>query len=242
MSHRSLSSLSRLCLLSTAAALAGCGALQQVSVKDDNASSVAARAAIHPQSWARGGGSEPGIEVGLVRQRASSSRVLGAGEVLVLGGQSVLGPDTANQVATVQQGHVAYNHRFRFGASSGSGFELEPFVGVARYNLRFRLEPSASTVRPEVNEWHSAVIGGVTPRWRFNPWLTLEARIEGLGGSRIDSRQVEAALVISPAPQLALRLGYADRRHSMDLVEPGTSWTRVELRARGPFAALQLEF
>lgn len=214
--------------------LAGCGT-QRVPVTDNNSSALALRAAIYTQTAARGEHSGPGIECGYEGYSAKAARTLALGELFSLGGVDLVGPDTLRQRATVGRVHVAYTHRLRYGPN----FELEPFVGVARVELRYRAEPTNSALRPALNVAQTGVIGGITPRWRFNEWLALELRITGANGRRTDSFSSDAAVVLSPAPNLSLRLGFSEREQSAR-DEANTSW--IEVRARGPSASLLFEF
>jgi hypothetical protein len=222
----------------TLALLSGCGVLtEQVSVRDDAAPVVAARASIRPAAWSRREGSQPGIEVGYERFRADETRTLAAGETLNLGNQILAGPQTVAQSVTGQQAHVVYSHRFRFGSS----FELEPFGGAARFDLRYQAQPAAAPLGSVLKESRTLAYGGITPRWRFNPWFALEARLAAGEAGRAQARSAELAMVLSPAPSVSLRLGYAERRQEFEFFSSGV-WTQVDVRARGPSATVHLEF
>jgi hypothetical protein len=224
------------------AGLTGCGAWQTLSVRDDEAASVAVRAALRPPAWARSDrpGPGPGFELGFERYRAKDARVLGAGESITLGNQTVTGPDTMGQTATVQQAQLVYTHPLYF----GDYFELEPFGGVANISVRYRAEPSQSALRPEQKATRTTVVGGLTPRVRLNEWLAVEARFSfvPLLEGDLYGRNIDLAAVLKPVPQLALRVGYAQRRTGMDFNASNSAWTQLDVRANGPFATVQLEF
>ncbi len=219
--------------------LSGCGVWQSLSVRDDNAPSAALRVALRPQAWARGERAGPGFEAGYERHRADNVRTLAAGESVTVDNQVITGPDALGQRTTVAVSHVVYTHPLRF----GSYFELEPFGGIANVRVRYRAEPGSTPARPELNASRGTVIGGITPRWRFNEWLALEARFAfiPLADADVYGRTLEAAAVLAPAPQVALRVGYAQRRFGAEFDAP-TNWTQLDIRSRGPFATLQFEF
>jgi hypothetical protein len=223
------------------ASLSGCGVWQTLAVRDDEAASVAVRAALRPAAWARSDrtGPGPGFEIGFERYRAKDGRALGAGESITLGNQTVNGPDTLAQTATVQQAQLVYTHPLYF----GDHFELEPFGGLAHVGVRYRAEPNQSSVRLEQKATRTTVVGGITPRVRLNEWLAVEARFSfiPLLDSDLYGRTIEVAGVLKPVPQLALRLGYAQRRMGVDFKD-NSAWTQLDVRANGPFATVQLDF
>lgn len=237
MSWQALQHPSRLVtVLASVAALAGCGSVQNVPVRDRESPVGSVRATFHGQSGARPAG--PGVELGYEHYTAKDTQVLGAGETVLLDGGSFVGPDTLRHKAQMQYGFVAYNHRFRF----GERFELEPFIGAARVQLRMRTTRSSGVTTTTLDDSDTGVIGGVTPRWRFNDWLAIEARLSYLKTSAWASGSTyEAAVVLSPAPQVALRLGYSGRRHDIEPLVPGAG-SEVNIRARGPLATLQFDF
>jgi hypothetical protein len=225
-------------LLAVAALLSACGSVQNVPVRDRESPAGAVRASWHGGARDAGRASGPGVEIGYEYYTARDTQSLAAGQSVVLEGGSFFGPDTLRHRARLQYGYVAYNHRFRF----GEHFELEPFVGAARVRMRLQTTPGSGGTVTTVDDHRTGVIGGVTPRWRFNPWLGVEARLSYLGASAWASGETyELALVLNPVPQLALRLGVSDRRHDIESVVPGGT-SEVNLRARGPMATLQLDF
>lgn len=221
------------------APMSGCGVWQSLSVRDDQSPSAAVRAAIRPQGWAHSERPGPGFEIGYERHRAKDVRTLAAGESIAVDNQVVIGPDTMGQSATVQLAHVAYTHPLYF----GSYFEPEPFAGVAQVKVHYRAEPASSALRPELNTARTSVIGGITPRLRLNEWMAVEARFSfvPLFDTDVYGRSIEVAAVLTPVRQLALRLGYAQRRYGADF-NIDTSWTQLDVRSSGPFATLQFEF
>lgn len=218
------------------AILAGCGNVQNVPIRDRDSPVGSVRATFHGKSGTRPSG--PGIEVGYEQYTAKDTQTLAAGESVLLDGGSFVGPNTLRHKAQMQYGYVAYNHRLRF----GDHFELEPFAGVARVNLKMRSTPNSGVTVTTLDDRHTGFIGGVTPRWRFNDWVALEARLSYLNASAWASgTSYEAAVVLSPAPQVALRLGYSGRRHDIEPVLAGAV-SEVNIRARGPMATLQFDF
>lgn len=231
--------LSALALAAPLAGLSGCSAWQQLSVRDNESPSTAVRVAVRPQAWARSERPGPGFELGYERHRAKDVRALATGESITVNDQVINGPDNMGQSATIQLAHVVYTHPFYI----GSYFELEPFGGVASLKARYRAEPSGSPLRPELNASHTSVIGGITPRFRLNEWVAFEARFSfvPLIDSDVYGRSTELAAVLTPVPQLALRLGYSQRRYGAEF-NTNSAWTQLDVRASGPFAVLQFEF
>lgn len=228
----------RMCGLVCLAGLTACGALQSVPVTDNNSASFAVRATLRGKSGERNERSGPGVEIGYESYRARDTQTLAPGEVIVLEGASIVGPDTLHHEARLRQGYVAYNHLFRFGPN----FQLEPFVGATRVHLRITTDTASGATRPMLDDWRTGVIGGVTPRWRFNDWLAIEARLSYFNASAwAHGQSYEAAVVLSPVPNVSLRLGYSERRHDVEAVVPGW-YSEVNIRARGPLATLQFDF
>ncbi|MEO8155735.1 MAG: hypothetical protein ABI605_21940 [Rhizobacter sp.] len=225
-------------VLSCLAMLAGCGAIQHVPVNDDNSASVAVRASFHRRSAETNERYGSGIEVGYESYRARDTQTLAAGESISLDGGTVFGPSTLQHEARLRQGYVTYNHLLRFGPH----FQLEPFVGLTRVNLRIRSDPGSGSTLLLLDEWRSGVLGGVTPRWCFNDWVAIEARLSYFDtGDWVHGKSYEAALVLSPVPNVSVRLGYSERYHDVETL--GSGWSsEVNIRARGPLATLQLNF
>jgi hypothetical protein len=82
----------------------------------------------------------------------------------------------------------------------------------------------------------------LTPRWRFNDWLAVEFRFSAFNASAWAAGQsYEAAVVLSPVPQMSMRLGYSERKHDVTAFVPDW-YSEVNIRARGPLATLQFDF
>ena len=222
-----------------AAGLGGCGSWQNIDLRDSNSPSVAVRATVHPEGWSRGDRPTAGLEVGYERYRANDVRTLGAGESLTIRGQTVTGPDTVGQQAVAQQVHLAYTHRLYFGPD----FELEPFVGVAHFETQVSLSPTSSPLRPGIALRQWGAIGGITPRLRFNPALAVELRVTGMGRDFAYSGIIyDAAAVWTPAPNVALRLGYAKRTYGGFIDNSGAGDVKLDVHARGPSFSLVFDY
>lgn len=221
------------------AGLVGCQGLEGARVRDNSSPAVAVRATFRPDALMRGDGSRGGIEVGYDRYRGKDTQTLNAGQNVDLNDLRVDGPDSLNNEVTVQLLHMAYTHRARW----GSNFEFEPMLGGGRQGLRFKIDPTNSALRPEISRYMPVFVYGLTPRWRFNDTLALEGRVSGtVGGSNgnlVRTYSFDAGLLVSPAPNVALRIGYSDRRLSAELTD---SLSEVDVHVRGPAAALVFEF
>lgn len=218
---------------------AGCGTWQNIDIHDNKSPSVAVRATVHPEGWTRGDRPGAGLEAGYERYRAHDVHALPSGELVTIDKQTVVGPDTIGQEAVSQQIHLAYTHRLYF----GSNFELEPFGGVAWFETKVNLTPAASPLRPGIALRQWGAIGGITPRWRFDPSLAIELRITGMGRDfRYSGVIYDAGLVWAPVQNLALRLGYAKRSYGGFIDDNGSGDVQLNVRARGPSVSLLFDF
>lgn len=224
--------------LAAATMLVGCGNIQNVPIKDTNAPGGAVRATF------RGLRGEPpqrlgaGIEVGYEGYRAKGTQSLAAGQSIVLQDATFNGPQDLRHEVRMQQLYVAYNHRFGFGPH----LEIEPYVGVTQVWARVLTTPPSGARVTATDKRGTGVTAGFTPRWRFNDQVAVELRSNffdrrlSMGGSAY-----EAMLVLSPADHVALRLGWAERHHTISDFFVGLA-SEVEISARGPMASLQFDF
>lgn len=225
--------------LAAAALLTGCGNIQNVPLKDNDAPGVAVRATF------RGLRGEPpqrlgaGIEVGYEGYQAKGTQSLAAGESIVLRDATFSGPQDLRHEARLQQFYVAYNHRFAFGPH----LELEPYVGVTQVWARVLTTPPSGARVTAVERRGAGVTAGLTPRWRFNDSVAVELRYNffdrrlSTGGSAY-----EAMLVLSPTDHVALRIGWTERNHTFSERFVIDFLSEIEVRTRGPMASLQFDF
>ena len=217
------------------ALLAGCSGYQGVQVRDHDSPALALRATVRPQAWGHGQRSEGGIEFGYERYRGTSTQPIAAGTFVDVGAQTISGPDSLRNEATVQQVHVAYTHRFHFGPN----FQLEPMGGLADLNLALKVKPTTAPVQPSDESRYTALIYGITPRWRFNDKVAVEARITGVSGGLVHGNSVDASLLLSPTPNVTLRVGYSDRsRYAVQR----NSFSDLDIHVQGPSASLAFDF
>ena len=218
--------------------LSACGSVQSVPVRDNDSAAFAVRATVRSSAWTGGEREGPGIGMGYEGYSAKDTQNLAVGESIQLDGGAIFGPDTLRHKADMRQGYLTYNHLFRL----GSHFQLEPFVGATRVHLKIRSTSADGTTRAVLDDWDTGVIGGVTPRWRFNDWVAIEARVSYFNVSAwAHGQSYEAAVVLSPVPNASLRLGYSERRYDTEDNIPGW-YSEVNVRARGPMATLQFDF
>ena len=215
--------------------LSGCGGLEGARIRDNSSPAAAVRATFRPAAWARAEDSQRGIEIGYERFQGQSSQSLSSVQHIDLGNASVYGPDTLNNKVTLQSAHLAFTHRL----GMGPHFELEPMIGIARTGLDFMVEPAVSAARPATQHFDTNFYFGITPRWRFNDVLALEGRVAGGVGVWMRYYSFDAGLLVNPVPNVALRLGYSERRHSAQLDD---SLSEIDIRVRGPAVALVFDF
>lgn len=229
-------------ILALATLLAGCGPLQRLTLRDKDSNEGDVLVSVRPAAWARSGAAGPGrgFEAGYQQYRASGDQVLAAGESLSAGPQVVTGPDVLAQKAKVAAWYVGFTDRFYFGPA----FELDVGVGGMKLDVDYELRPrSGVTGAQPFARSNTLPYGAITPRYRFGPNLALEARLAAAANARASHDRQDVALVLSPMPQLALRLGWSWRRTSIESwSDPVFDNVDLDIRARGPAVSLRLEF
>jgi hypothetical protein len=218
--------------------LSGCGLVSQQLHVSDNSSGVASARVVKRLGTGPGG---PGVELEVSRAQARGTQLLGTDNFVTAGGVTLNGPISLQHRATVDGGHLVYNHLL----FPGRPVELEWFAGGAWQGLRWNSTSSRVGDAPlsTRNRWYGPT-GGALARFELGPGLTLEARYAGaiaLSGV-VDTGQrslTEAALAWRPGGGVVLRGGYAELRTVM---RPDTTNSELSVRARGPFLNLGLEF
>jgi opacity protein-like surface antigen len=227
------------------ALLGGCSSYQNASISDHNAPGGAVRATFRGKQGDSPRRLGAGVEVGYESYRAEGTQSLGAGETLAFRNEAMTtftGPQELAHDARLSQLYMAYNHRFGI----GSHLELEPYVGATRVRVKVVTTPQAGAGVRVIDDTQSGVTVGFTPRWRFNDKVAVELRYNAMRTGRRHASGVtsgstyEAVVVLSPVDQVALRLGWVDRKHKTgDDLE---TFSSVDIRSRGPMASLQLDF
>lgn len=228
--------------LAAAALLAGCAPIQRLTLNDKDSNEASLLVSVRPAAWARRGAAGPGrgFEAGYQHYRATGNQALGAGETLNAGSQVITGPDVLLQEAKVVAWHAGFTDRFYFGPA----FELEMGVGGMKVDVDYKLRPQSGVVAAQpFARSNTLPYGSITPRYRFGAHLALEARLAAAANGHAGHERQDVALVLSPVPQLALRLGWSWRRTSVDSWrDPVFDSVDLIIRARGPAASLRLEF
>jgi hypothetical protein len=221
--------------------LAGCGVPQRLTLRDAGASDTTVFATLRPAAWGRAGGPARGFEAGYERYRAAGPFTLGSGETLTLSSQAITGPEVFDQKALVVAAHFGFVDRFYFGPA----FELDVGVGGMRLDVDYELRPrSGVTGAQPFARSQTLPYGTITPRQRLGSLLALEARLAVAGNwDRASHERLDTAIVLSPLPQLSLRLGYSWRRTDIgSWSDPVFDNVDLRIRARGPSASLRLDF
>jgi hypothetical protein len=221
--------------------LAGCSIPQRLVVRDSNSPEANALVTLRPALWARREGPARGFELGYQEFRAEGDHLLASGQTLSAGPQVINGPDVLAQRAKVMALHFGFADRFYFGRS----FELDVSAGGMKFDVEYELRPqSGVTGTLPFARTFTLPYGSITPRWRFNSVLALEGRFGAAGlTDRAQHERFDAALALSPVPQLSLRLGYAWRRTQVgSWSDPIFDTIDLRIRARGPMAGLKLDF
>jgi hypothetical protein len=211
-------------------------------LRDTSTQDAALFVSLRPALWARSGaGPSRGFEAGCQQYRSEGPQVLAAGQSLVVGGQTIAGPDTLLQKAKVVAWHFAYTDRLYFGPS----FEFDFSGGGVKLDVDYELRPQSGVVGTQpFARSNTLPYGSVTPRWRFGPAVAMELRLAASAAlDDVAHNRHEVALVLQPLLPLALRLGYAWQRTTIRAWNDAL-FDNVDLRirARGPAASLRLEF
>lgn len=224
------------------AMLAGCGANpQRLTLRDSSSRDADVIVTVRPASWARRGGPARGFEAGWQQYRAEGTQDLATGESLIVGSTTLTGPDVLLQQAKVVTWHFGFTDRFYFGPA----FELDLGVGGMKADMDYELRPQSGVVGPQpFGRSYTLPYGAITPRYRFGPFFALEARLVAAGlTDDAEHRRYDGALVLSPVPQVSLRLGYSHRRTRIVVYsDPIFSSVDVTVRGRGPSASLRIDF
>lgn len=226
-----------------AALLAGCGTdPQRLTLRDSSSRDADVMVTVRPEVWSRrGGGPARGFEAGYQQYRAEGTQDLGTGESLNVRASTITGPDVLLQEAKVVTWHFGFTDRFYFGPA----FELDVGVGGMKADMDYELRPQSGVVGAQpFARSYTLPYGAITPRYRLGPYVALEARLLAAGlTDDAAHRRYDGALVLSPVPQLSLRLGYSHRRTRIVVFsDPIFSSVDVTVRGRGPTASLHLNF
>jgi hypothetical protein len=227
-------------LLGAAAALGGCYTPQALNIKDSEAMSYSARATWRLTPTPRGG-----LEVEVGQVRGSDVQALPDFNTVTLGGRSITGPVTLQNEATLRHGHFVYNHLL----FPNRPVEMEWFAGIAALRLDWTTTPTTPAqpaISHRLGTWGGT--GGVAGRWKINSNFAIEGRLSAMGtllgtpeyeGTRGAG---ELVLVLSPVPELRLRLGYAESSTRMQGRDFRNSDSEVSFKTRGPIAGLTFEW
>lgn len=228
----------------TAALLtSGCGVTPQRLMFGDSSKDGDVLVAIRPQAWARRDAAGPGrgFEAGYHQDGASGTQALNSGETVFVRNGQINGPDTLLQTAKFVSWHFGYADRFYFGPA----FELDIGAGGMRLELDYSLRPQSGVIGTRTFARDFTLgYGAITPRYRFSPYVALEARIVAAGEpAEVEQRRIDGAVVLRPVPQVALRLGYSSRKTTIETFGDGSfSSLDITVRSRGPTAGLRIDF
>jgi hypothetical protein len=234
-----------LAALAAAAALltAGCGlSPQRLTVRDTKSNDADLLVSLRPAAWSRrDSGPSRGFEAGAQQYRAEGAQDLATGDTLTVRGSTITGPDVLLQKAKIATWHFGFADRFYFGPA----FELDIGVGGMKVDLDYELRPQSGAVGAQPFARSVTLpYGAITPRYRLGEHIAIEARLVAAGlTDDAEHRRYDATLVLRPVPQVALRLGYSDRRSRLVAYsDPVFSSVDLTVRARGPMAGLRIDF
>lgn len=220
-------------VVALAASVLGSGCYNTVLVARDERSMAAARA-----TWRLNEAS--GVEVQGFRTRATETQSFNDLDDIQVDGRRIPGPVVLDHRVRHAHAHAAYNHRIPL----RRGFELEWMAGVAASRAEWdsvSRRAGDPTLSSRVS-W-SGPMGGALGRYRVTDDWSIELRTTGavaLGGSGRSGTYAWSEAVVAWRPGvLALRAGVA-RLQSTTV--PTSGDTEQQLRVRGPYLNLGLEF
>jgi len=160
------------------------------------------------------------------------------------------GPLTLQTTAQIDHAHIGYNYLMLI----GNHFQLEPALGVSYDNVRLEsvgLTSPANRIAVTVHQYGLSI--GITPRWSFNRYIAVEARIRaGIAINKdwnsSDTIVLNPAIVLSPTPHIAISLGAVRRDQELShnqYVEAAHSYvdgSDIDMRFDGLSAGLRVIF
>lgn len=229
--------------LAGAALTTGCGLNpQRLTLRDTHTNEADLQVSVRPAAWARrDSGPSRGFEAGAQQYRAEGPQPLATGETFSVGSAVINGPDVLLQKAKVSTWYLGFADRFYFGPA----FELDIGAGGLRTDLDYELRPQSGAVGTQPFARSVTLpYGAITPRFRLGDHVALEGRVSVAGLTEdAQHRRYDATVVLRPLPQVALRLGYSDRRTRIVAYgDPLFSSVDLTVRARGPMAGLRIDF
>ncbi|HTE39406.1 MAG TPA: hypothetical protein VK629_01165 [Steroidobacteraceae bacterium] len=185
--------------------------LDEAKVRDQGAPAYTGSVIIRPESmvYGRRSGNRGGFEAAYERYRGDDSQQVDLDHYLSLGKGEINGPQTAATHIKVDHGHVGYNHLFMFGRH----FELEPMLGLSLDRMTVTAQgtaPGSRLLTEKAERWGALI--AVTPRFNFNEYVGLEARLSG--GVDFKSGGVVSgvfSVVARPGAGVTLKAGHYSR-------------------------------
>lgn len=220
--------------------LAGCTTIRQpLHVDDENVRDVAGSVVIRPESMHyHGRHGEGGIEFAYERHRGRGVQAIQAPHYVSVGGQTINGTQTIVNEADSEYGHVAYDHLMHLGRY----FEFEPSLGLAFSKVTVNTQASNPPTAPglSLSERNWGLNITLTPRWNFNDYVGMEARVRySVFRDASDSQTFIPSVVLRPIANVAIHAGYM---WFSQRVETPDNSSNVEIRFQGPSIALRLAF
>jgi len=232
--------------------LAGClaNATAPININDSSAQFYSARAKWQPRSNANDafGQSRDGVEFQYTKTAGLSDQSLATGEVMSVGGNSVIGPQQISHRADISYAHLAY---------SGTAYmekypaEMDAFIGLGQVSYSLRSDVTTAPLVLQSSQTDYALTMGMGLRWRFLDNASAEGRVVLLTqnpfsyflgtygkGKQTDMIQGELTLVYKPVKSVVLRGGYA----WMSLVPEKTAESPLDFRLRGPLVGMEVLF
>jgi hypothetical protein len=192
------------------------------TIKIDSHESLSSNLAIvvQPQAWKIGHNrAQGGIEFGYGHQYGAGDQTLATNHYVSYGAENqptyhtleLNGPQLRNKVK-FDHLHLAYDCLISF----GDHFQLEPSLGASHDSIKLESTSAAPTGRITSSVDQYGVYAGLAPRWVFNNFVAVEARIKGslaLNNNLSSSSTliVNPALVLRPIKTVAISIGGASR-------------------------------
>ena len=148
---------------------------------------------------------------------------------------TITGPQTIKSTASVDHGHVAYNHLIKFSPS----FELEPSIGLSYDKANIKVLGETDGKEIELSPHALGLTISIMPRWKFNEWVSLDARLRyGVSGDGDYTTLFNPSLTLNISNAVFLSGGYIERRQYFKTENASDNY----LHFSGPSAAIKIEF
>jgi hypothetical protein len=211
----------------------GCAGLRynaNLGVSDHNSAMTTGSVIVRPESWRPDSARRErrfgrgGVELSYQSLRADSKQYIDNHEYISFRQPDPAKPDSylrfdgpqiVSNSTTIDHAHLAYNRLIEFGRQRSVSIEL----GLGASYNRFTVDALSADGQKLHYTDSNVVFGfGVTPRWRVNQYLTIEAR-EWLDSNSLYLRADNVsslAMVFTPVKHVEISAGYYNQQRGLN--------------------------